>query len=252
LVAGGSSGIGLATAQLLAADGAAVTITGRHEERLAAAHAALAARGHTVWALPCDSMVSADLAHAVSIAGGGGRLDIAVSVPGGPGTARPTAEVDDAEFMAVVDRNVRPVVLMVKHASAAMDGDGSIVVVSSTAAILSARGLASYAAAKAAVDALVRVAADELGARGVRVNSVRPGRTRTPGSPNGSDRRLAEATGASQPLGRPGEAGDVARAIRFLAGPESSWITGQSLAVDGGLSLRALPDATPGRRLPGR
>ena len=242
LVAGGSSGIGLAAAELLATDGAAVTITGRSEERLAAAHARLAARGLDVWAVACDSMVSADLAHAVAIASGGGHLDMAVTLPGGDGPVGPVTGVDDDEFMAVIDRNVRPVLLMIKHAGQAMAGGGSIVAVSSTAAAVSTRGLAAYAAAKSAVDALVRVAADELGAKGVRVNSVRPGSTRTPANDLFEHPELVAEMVRGQALDRPGEPGDVARAIRYLAGPESSWVTGQWLTVDGGATLRGYPD----------
>lgn len=230
-MAGGSSDTGRAVAELLAVDGAAVTITGPHEERLAAAQADLVDRGHPVWAVACDSLVSADLAHAVSIAGGGGRLDIAVSVPGGPGPDRFVTEVDEADFMAVVDRTLRPVLLLVKHAGQAMDGGGAIVAVSSAAAVGSMPGMAAHAAASAAVDSLVRVAADELGSRGVRVNSVRPRAARRPGA------RLVDPDRAPAPTGRgqgSDETGAIARAIRFLAGPESSWITGQSLAVDRG------------------
>ena len=248
IVAGGSSGIGLATAELLAADGAAVTITGRNEERLARAHDTLTARGLDTWAVACDSMVSTDLAHAVAIAAAGGTLDIAVSLPGGGGAVRSVTEYDDNEFMAVIDRNVRPVLLLVKHAGEAMGAGGSIVAVSSTASAFSTRGLASYAAAKAAVDSLVRVAADELGARAIRVNSVRPGNTRTPGNGTFADQAIVDAMVSSQPLDRPGEPSDIARAIRFLAGPESSWVTGQWLAVDGGHTLRAFPDFTALRR----
>ena len=249
LVAGGSSGIGLAAAELLAADGAAVTITGRNEERLARAYAELADKGLAVSAVPCDSMVSADLAHAVAIAAAGSRLDIAVTLAGGGGRVRAVIDADDDEFMAVVDRNVRPVLLVLKHAVPYMAGGGSVVAVSSTAAAFSTRGLASYAAAKSAVDSLVRVAADELGAAGVRVNSVRPGNTRTPGNGTFADQALIARMLDGQPLARPGEPLDIARAIRYLAGPESSWVTGQWLTVDGGHTLRSFPDFTQ-RRAP--
>ena len=115
--------------------------------------------------------------------------------------------------------------------------------ISSTASILSSPYLAAYCAGKAAVDQMVRVAADELGARKVRVNSVRPGLTRT-GATGGMfemepvlDRFLTE-----QPLARGGEPEDIGRGVRFLAGPESSWVTGQCITVDGGHTLRRFPD----------
>ena len=108
------------------------------------------------------------------------RLQIAVVVPGG-GNISPVLLFDDDDFSREVDNNVRPVFLFLKYAGLAMvrAGGGSFVAISSTAAVFSTRYLASYAAGKAAVDQLVRVAADELGPLGVRVNSVQPGLTQT-------------------------------------------------------------------------
>jgi NAD(P)-dependent dehydrogenase (short-subunit alcohol dehydrogenase family) len=103
--------------------------------------------------------------------------------------------------------------------------------------------LAAYCAGKAAVDQLVRVAADELGRHRVRVNAVRPGLTRTGTTgPLFEAREIHARFLAQQPLARGGEAEDIARAVRFLAGPESSWVTGQCLTVDGGNTLRRFPD----------
>jgi NAD(P)-dependent dehydrogenase (short-subunit alcohol dehydrogenase family) len=128
----------------------------------------------------------------------------------------------------------------------AMPPGGAIVAVSSTAVVTSARGLASHKAGKAAVDALVEAAADELGEEGIRVNSVRAGVTGATG-PGGVevDDETAELVRAGQPLTRSGDVDDIAQAIRFLAGPESSWVTGQHLTVDGGHVLRAFPDLRP-------
>jgi NAD(P)-dependent dehydrogenase (short-subunit alcohol dehydrogenase family) len=152
------------------------------------------------------------------------------------------------QFSAEVDKNVRPVYMLLHHAAKRMTDGGSIVAVSSTAAAFSTRGLASYRAGKAAVDALVDTAADELGEVGIRVNSVRPGLTRTE-----STARIFENDALvgrfleQQAIGRGGDAIDIAQAIRYLAGPESSWVTGQHLAVDGGHTLRAMPDMRPPR-----
>lgn len=151
----------------------------------------------------------------------------------------------DDQFSAEVDQNVRPVYLALKYAGRAMvrAGGGSFVAVSSTAATFSSRYLASYAAGKAAVDQLVRVAADELGPLSVRVNSVRPGLTRTAATAGAIEHQeMGRAFLEGQPLGRHGEPDDIAEAIRHLAGPESSWTTGQCLAVDGGHTLRAFVD----------
>ena len=241
LVIGGGSGIGLASARLLARDGALVTISGRTAAKLDAAAAALADEGLVVRTAPADALRAGDVAAAVEAASDNGALDAAVVVPGG-GSIKPVLLYEDDEFSREVDLNVRPVYLTLKYAGQAMvrNGSGSFVAISSTAASFSARYLASYSAGKAAVDQLVRVAADELGAFGVRVNAVRPGLTRTP-TTHGmfAHRPTLEAFLAAQPIGRPGEADDVAQAVRYLLGPESAWVTGQLFTVDGGHTLRA-------------
>lgn len=245
LVIGGSSGIGLATARLLAADGCRVTIAGRDEQRLVEALRVLAAEGLEAHPCPCDTMQAMDVADAVAVAADGDSLEIAVTVPGG-GTPSRLVDYDPDRFSHEVDRNVRPVFLLLKYAVPAMPPGGSVVAVSSTAAVFSTRGLASYRTGKAAVDALVEVAADELGDDGIRVNSVRPGLTRTPGTAGlFASEALVERFLAGQPLARSGEVDDIAHAIRYLAGPESSWVTGQHLTVDGGHTLRSFPDMRP-------
>jgi NAD(P)-dependent dehydrogenase (short-subunit alcohol dehydrogenase family) len=244
LVIGGGSGIGFGSARLLARDGAAVTLAGRTEEKLAAAAAALAEEGVDVRWVRCDANEPGDVRAAVSAASDDERLHIAVVVPG-RGTTTPLLMYDDAAFAADVLGNVGPVFLTVKYAGRAMvrAGDGSVVAISSTAASFSTRYLSGYAAGKAAVDQLVRVAADELGGAGVRVNSIRSGFTITPATERQSHNvLLMQEFLRQQPLARHGEIDDQARAVRFLAGPESSWITGQNLCVDGGHTLRAFPD----------
>ncbi len=241
LVVGGSSGIGLAAARVLAADGATVTLAARDPDRLAEARASFPA-DQSVLTCPTDCMSATDIARAVEVATEGERLDMAVTVPGG-GTMSSVLAYEPDAFSAEVDRNVRPVYLLIKYTVAAMTSGGSVVGVSSTAAAFSTRYLASYSAGKAAMDALIRVAADELGERGVRVNSVRPGLTRTAGTVGMfSSEDIRGRFLAGQPIGRHGEPPDIAAAIRYLAGPESSWVTGQHLTVDGGHTLRAFPD----------
>jgi NAD(P)-dependent dehydrogenase (short-subunit alcohol dehydrogenase family) len=245
LVVGGSSGIGLAAARLLARDGARVTIAGRSEAKLTGAVHALEHEGINVASIVCDGLDSEQVRAAVDAASDEQRrLQIAIAVPGG-GTITPVTMYDDDKFGREVDRNVRPVFLLLKYAARAMirAGGGSFVAVSSTAADFAGRYLAAYSAGKAAVEQLVRVAANELGALGVRVNAVRPGMTRT-GATEGAfeNAEMMAAFIAQQPIARGGEPVDPAAAIRFLAGPESSWITGQCLAVDGGHTLRAFID----------
>jgi NAD(P)-dependent dehydrogenase (short-subunit alcohol dehydrogenase family) len=244
LVIGGGSGIGLACARMLAADGARVTIAGRTAAKLLDAAASLDDEGLHVETVPTDALEAPDVARAVEQASINGRLDAAVVVPGG-GSISPVLLFDDDQFSDEVDRNVRPVFLTLKYAGQAMvrNGSGSFVAISSTAADFSARYLASYSAGKAAVDQLVRVAADELGPLGIRVNGVRPGLTRTAATEGAfSNNRMLQAFLDSQPIRRPGEATDVAHAVRYLIGPESAWMTGQLLTVDGGHTLRAFVD----------
>jgi NAD(P)-dependent dehydrogenase (short-subunit alcohol dehydrogenase family) len=244
LVLGGSAGIGHATARAFHADGATVTITGRRADQLAAAAAAI---GPDVRTAVGDGSTAEGVLAAIDVAADGGRLHMAVTIPGGGGYS-PVLAFDEADFMAQIDRNVRPAFLAIRHCGRHMAerGGGAIVCVSSTAAIMSSRYLAAYGAAKAAVDQLVRVAADEVGRYGVRVNAVRPGLTRTE-TTEGMLRRegLPQQFLALQPIGRHGEAEDIAAAIRHLAGPESGWTTGQCLTVDGGQTLRMFPDTEP-------
>lgn len=115
--------------------------------------------------------------------------------------------------------------------------------ISSTAAVFSGRYLAPYCAGKAAVDHLVRAAADELGQYGIRVNSVQPGMTRTPATAAAfANPEMMAAFRAQQAIDRGGEVEDIAQAVRYFSGPESSWTTGQCLTVDGGNTLRAFVD----------
>ncbi len=248
LVVGAGSGIGQATARLLLADGAEVTLGGRTESALEQVANELAPEarksgGSIQWSR-CDAMEPQDVKAIVKLAEGNAGLDIAVTIPGG-GNYSPILAYDDDRFGAEVDQNVRPQFLVLKYAGLAMvrSGGGSIVAISSTASILSSPYLSAYCAGKAAVDQMARVAADELGRHRIRVNTVRPGLTQTGATgvmfENESvlSRFLTE-----QPLARGGEARDIGHVVRFLAGPESSWVTGQCLTVDGGHTLRRFPD----------
>jgi NAD(P)-dependent dehydrogenase (short-subunit alcohol dehydrogenase family) len=245
IVIGGGSGIGFGSARLLAQGGAHVTIAGRTVEKLEAARDELMAAGLEVDLARCDALDGGSVRTAVEAASDSeGKLDIAVVVPGG-GSIRPVLLYEDDEFSQQVDLNVRPVYLVLKYAGQAMvrNGSGSFVAVSSTAAVFTARYLASYCAGKAAVDQLVRVAADELGSLRIRVNSVQPGMTRTPTTQGTFDNpEMLAAFVSGQPIGRPGEVQDIAHAVRYFAGPESDWVTGQLLTVDGGHTLRSFPD----------
>jgi NAD(P)-dependent dehydrogenase (short-subunit alcohol dehydrogenase family) len=248
LIVGGGSGIGLASARLLAADGAHVTLAGRTLSKLETAADGL--RGELpdadVGITVCDVLIGDDVRRAVDVCASGHGLDIAVTVPGG-GPYSPVLGYGDDDFDAAIRANVRPQFLVTKYAGSAMvrSGGGSIVAISSTVAVFPMPFDAGYAAGKTAVDMLVRIAADELGGAGVRVNAVRPGLTATDTTVGlvGND-ALRERFLEQQPIKRVGRADDIAQAVRYFAGPESSWVTGQCLTVDGGHTLRRFPDLT--------
>lgn len=246
LVTGGAGGIGRATAERLAADGAQVTVCGRTEATLveaAARIAEVAGPGGGAQHLVADVTVEDDVAAAVAAAAGPtGRLDILFACAGGSHHMGPLLAADAAGVRATVELNLIGSFLCVKHAGAAMATDGrggSIVLMSSGAGHFPHRWLGAYGMSKAGIESLCAYAAEELGANSIRVNAVQPGIIDdelmafiTAGGP------LLDDYLSQMPLGRVGTVSDVAAAVRFLAGPESSWITGECLAVDGGHHLR--------------
>jgi NAD(P)-dependent dehydrogenase (short-subunit alcohol dehydrogenase family) len=248
LVTGGGGGIGSAGAAALARDGAAVVLMGRTEATLLAAADRIRAEvdGADVHHVVGDALDAAALDDALTTAGGRAeRLAAVVSVVGG-GTIAPLLAFDAAAFSRELERNVVSAFLAVRHGAATMapTGGGSIVCISSVAARIPYPNMTPYGAAKAAVDLLVRGAALELAPLGVRVNAIRAGLIRSDATRDHlrDNASVIEALPDRRPLGRAGEPVDVAAAVRLLAGPEGSWITGQSFAVDGG---KELVDAPP-------
>jgi len=244
LVTGGGSGIGLACARHLLRDGATVTIAGRSEDRLGKAAAALrpdVPRGAEVRTAVCDVTDETAVQAAVERAASSGRLDIAVANAGG-GAVGSVVRMSLDEWRYTVDLNLAGTFLTVKHAAQAMTDGGAIVAISSIAGTLTHRFMSAYCASKAGVEMLVRCAADELGALGIRVNAVRPGLVPTDlAAPLATNDAVVADYLDQMPLGRLGTTDDVAEAVRWLAGPESSWVTGQCIAIDGGHTLRRGP-----------
>jgi NAD(P)-dependent dehydrogenase (short-subunit alcohol dehydrogenase family) len=243
LVTGGGSGIGLGCARRLAAHGATVTICGRNEDRLQAAVATIDGTARYVVA---DVTDEAAVANAVAVAAEPtGSLQVIVANAGATEAIGPLALVALDAFERDLRLNVTGTFLTIKHGAPALAaaGGGSIVAVSSIAGVLTHRLMGAYAASKAGMEMLVRNAADELGGYGIRVNAVRPGLVPTGASdPLASNDATRADYLAQMPLGRLGTVDDIAAAVAFLAGPDSTWVTGQCIGVDGGHSLRRGPD----------
>ena len=248
LVTGASSGMGRAAARMLAQDGADVVIMGRREEVLQRALEELRAQapGARIEAFVGDAADETSARAALDKAcSAEGQLDIIVSAVG-KGAYKPVLLLEAADMFDEYQAEVMTAFYMIRHGAPLMAPGGSIVCVSSTAGTLPCAGLAPYAAAKAALEMFVKVAALEMGQAQIRINAVRPGFTRGEGTTfMFEDPEVLRSYTDFIPMGRGGESDDLARAIRFLAGPESGWVTGQVFAADGGQELKGFPDPNP-------
>ena len=245
LVTGGGSGIGLGCARRLAADGAHVTICGRTEQKLLDAVEAIGpdvGEGGSIRSVVADVTVEDQVAAAIAFtAEPTGGLDILFANAGGSLHMGSFDTADADAIRATVDLNLVGTMLCIKHAVGPMKaaGGGSIVGMSSGAGAFPHRWLWAYGAAKAGIDMVCKSAAEELGVFGIRVNSVQPGIVDDDlMSPITAGGPLLDDYIAGMPLERVGTVTDIAEAVRFLAGPESSWITGINLPIDGGHHLR--------------
>jgi NAD(P)-dependent dehydrogenase (short-subunit alcohol dehydrogenase family) len=247
LITGGGGGIGQASASWLARDGAAVVIMGRTEATLLDAKRAIHASAGDDAAVEIfvgDALDETQVRHAFQRAALAGRLAIAVSVVGG-GTMKPLLMFEPQDVMADLERNILSAFLLIRNATPLMtDGcGGSIVCISSDAATIPWPFLTLYNTAKAGVEGLVRGAALELAPLGIRVNAVRPGLVKTEATKDGlfANEPVMRRFLAEKPLGRTGVPDDIAAGVRYLAGPEAAWVTGQSIGIEGGNELTKAP-----------
>lgn len=237
VVTGGSTGIGLATARCFAAEGARVFVTGRREAELATAIAAI---GGDATAIRADSSDLADLDRLYDrIRRDAGRVDV-LFVNAGGGSMLPLGEITEAQFDDTFDRNVKGVLFTVQGALPLLGTGASVILTGSTAGTVGTPSFSVYAASKAAVRSFARNWILDLRGRGIRINVLSPGPTRTPGlvglvGPNTAHQEDFLGQMATQvPLGRVGEPGEIARAALFLASDDAAFVTGTELFVDGG------------------
>lgn len=249
-ITGGSGGIGGAIAEALACDGASITLMARSLNGLNAVQRTLVQQypDASVYCVAgdalCEEQTQSAIASAVQRFG---TLDICVPTVGG-GAIRPLLTHSAKTFMEDIELNILSCFLAVRYCvpHMAKAGGGSIVLISSDAAKLAFPWLPAYCTAKAGLEGLTRQLAEELSRYNIRVNAVRPGLTRTQCTKAIFDNHeVVQQFAAQKPLGRLGEPSDIAAGVRYLAGPEASWVTGQSLAIEGGNELRAAADQGP-------
>lgn len=248
LISGGASGLGLAVARQMSAEGARLILVDWNASSLDAAAAAIRTSGGEVRALSGDVSDPATASAAVDLARSEfGRLDVLFNNAGiDPLRARSVIDTEVADWDRILAVNVTSAYLMSRAAIPLMreGGGGSIVNTASIAGLKPAGDEAAYSVAKAAMVSLTGTLALDFAAYGIRANCVCPGFMEMVMTDRRRDlteeQQAARAAGASArvPLGRQGTYDEVAKAMLFLAGPDASYITGAALVVDGGLLLR--------------
>ena len=235
VITGGSSGMGLETARLLASEGAKVVIVGRSLDKLKDAKKEVSQQGE-VFAVQCDVSNMDDLDNLYrQVEDKYGKVDV-LFANAGIGKFIPAIETTEADFDKLIDVNFKGVFFTVQKALKVFNDNGSIIL---NASWLGHRGVETcsvYGATKAAVVSLAKTFANELADRNIRVNSISPGFIRTPIIEEiGMDEEKIEQRRQKIPARRWGKPEEIAKAVLFLASDESSYILGQDIAIDGGV-----------------
>ncbi|WP_321815595.1 MULTISPECIES: SDR family NAD(P)-dependent oxidoreductase [unclassified Paraburkholderia] len=240
LVTGATSGIGLATAQRFADEGAHVYLTGRRQAELDAAVKSIREAGGKASGVRVDSTKLDELdALYAQIKEEQGRLDVLFANAGG-GSMLPFGNITEEHFDDTFDRNVKGVLFTVQKALPLLTKGASVILTGSTAGSAGTAAFSVYSASKAAVRSFARNWILDLKDRQIRVNTISPGATRTPGlldlaGDDAAQRQgLADYLAAQIPMGRLGEPNEIASAALFLASDDASFVNGIELFVDGG------------------
>ena len=236
VVTGASTGIGLASAQLFAQEGAQVFLTGRRQAQLDAAVASIGSRARGIRGDIAD-LADIDALYDV-VRGEAGGIDVLFANAGG-GSFRLLAEVDEAHYAATFDVNVKGTLFTVQKALPLLRDGASVILTGSTTSVTGTPSFSVYSASKAAIRNFARTWLLELAPRRIRVNVLAPGSTSTPGwhglTPNAEDNaEMQRMAREAIPLGRLADPEEIARVALFLASDDSSYVNGVELFADGG------------------
>jgi NAD(P)-dependent dehydrogenase (short-subunit alcohol dehydrogenase family) len=242
IITGGEGSIGMATARAFVTEGAQVCLAGLSADELAAGASSL---GPAATWVVCDVTDSTQVKAAVArVTSDFGRLDVVVSNAGISGVIASVADYPEDVFDQVLAVHVRGSFLLCKHSVPHLTVGASVIITSSVVGLTSDQGICAYATAKHALVGLMRTLAKECAPRGVRVNTIHPGpvdnefQHRIEVAVTGEPADRAEAVfNGFIPLGRHATPDEVARVMVFLASDDSSYLTGHTLAVDGGMSI---------------